>query len=148
MKKVILLAVTLIAFASLAQAGPKEDAHQVVANWSKAFTDGDVDAIAKVYAPEALMIGTLGKVVLTKPEQIRQYFDVALNRDKPRTAKLDSSETLVVDDSTVVITGFDTLTSTKDGQQIVAKGRVTFVVAKRGSDWKIVHLHRSPLPQT
>ena len=86
--------------------------------------------------------------MLTKPEQIRQYFDVALNRDKPRTARLDSSEALVVDDDTVLIAGFDTITSTKDGQQVVTKGRVTFVVAKRGSDWMIVHLHRSPLPQT
>ena len=129
-------------------AGPKEDAQQVVAKWSKAFTDGDVDAIASLYAPDALMIGTLGKTVLTKPEQIRQYFDVALNRDKPRTASLDSSEALLIDDKTVVIAGFDTVTSTKDGQQIVAKGRVTFVVARRGTDWLIVHLHRSPLPQT
>jgi uncharacterized protein (TIGR02246 family) len=149
MKKVILFAVILIASVSLAHAGPKEDAHQVVANWSKAFTDGDVDAIAKLYAPEALMIGTMGKVVLTKPEEIRKYFEAAFKSiDKPRTANLDSSEALVVDDNTVVIAGFDTITGTRDGQQIIAKGRVTFVVAKRGPDWMIVHLHRSPLPQT
>ena len=116
--------------------------------WGKAFTNADVDAIAKLYAPDALMIGTFGKVVLTKPEQIRKYFDVALNTDKPRTATLDSSENLVVDDTTVVIAGFDTITGTKDGQQTIGKGRVTFVVAKRGSDWMIVHLHRSPLPAT
>ena len=72
MKKVILLAVILIASVTLAHAGPKEDARQVVANWSKAFTDGDVDTIAKLYAPDALMIGTMGKVVLTKPEEIRK----------------------------------------------------------------------------
>lgn len=146
--RTFLTMVMLMSSISLAQAGPKEDAQQVVAKWSKAFTDGDVDAIARLYAPDALMIGTLGKAVLTKPEQIRQYFDVALNRDKPRTASLDSSEALVIDDNTVVIAGFDTVTSTKDGQQIVAKGRVTFVVARRGADWLIVHLHRSPLSQT
>jgi uncharacterized protein (TIGR02246 family) len=146
--RTLLTAVLLMSSISLADAGPKEDAQQVVAKWSKAFTDADVDAIAKLYAPDALMIGTQGKVVLTKPEQIRQYFDVALNRDKPRTATLDSSEALVIDDNTVVITGFDTVTSTKDGQQVAAKGRVTFVVARRGAGWMIVHLHRSPLPQT
>ena len=140
--------VMLMSSISLAHAGPKEDALAVVAKWSKAFSAGDVDAIAKLYAPDALMIGTLGKSVLTKPEQIRQYFDVALNRDKPRTASLDRSEALVIDDGTVVITGFDTITSTRDGQQVAAKGRVTFVLAKRGTDWMIVHLHRSPLPQT
>jgi uncharacterized protein (TIGR02246 family) len=107
-----------------------------------------VDGIAKLYALDALMIGTFGKVVMTKPEQIRKYFEVALNTDKPRSATLNSSEALVVDDSTVVIAGFDTITGVKDGQPTAAMGRVTFVVAKRGSDWVIVHLHRSPLPTT
>ena len=141
-------AVMFIASVSLAHAGPKEDARQVVANWSKAFSDGDADAIAKLYAPEALMIGTLGKVVLTKPEEIHKYFEAAFKSvDKPRTANLDNSEALVADDNTVVIAGFDTITGMRDGQQIIAKGRVTFVIAKRGPDWMIVHLHRSPLPQ-
>ena len=142
----ILSAIMLVASVSLAHAGPKEDAYQVVEKWSKAFTEGDVDTIAKLYATDALMIGTLGKVVLTKPDQIHRYFEAALN--KPRTATLDSSEALPVDDNTVIIAGFDTLTGMKDGQQIVSKGRVTFVVAKRGANWMIVHLHRSPLPQT
>jgi hypothetical protein len=88
----------------------------------------------------------LGKVVLTKPEEIRRYFDVALNTNKPRSASLNSSEALVVDDSTVIISGFDTVTGVKDGQPVIGLGRVTFVVARRGSDWLIVHLHRSPLP--
>jgi uncharacterized protein (TIGR02246 family) len=144
----ILAVMSLIASISAANAGPKEDAYQIVQRWGAAFTNADVDAIAKLYAPDALMIGTAGKTVLTKPEQIRQYFEVALNADKPRTAKLDSSEALVVDDNTVIIAGFDTITATKDGQQITARGRVTFVVAKRGADWMIVHLHRSPLPST
>jgi uncharacterized protein (TIGR02246 family) len=144
----ILSAVTLLASVSLAHAGPREDAYQVVEKWSKAFTDADVDGIAKLYAPDALMIGTFGKAVMTKPEQIRKYFDVALNTDKPRTAKLNSSEALVVDDNTVIITGFDTIIGVKDGQPTVGMGRVTFVVARRGSDWMIVHLHRSPLPTT
>jgi hypothetical protein len=78
-----LSAMALIASVSLAHAGPKEDAYQVVEKWGKAFTDADVDAIAKLYAPDALMIGTFGKVVMTKPEQIHKYFDVALNTDQP-----------------------------------------------------------------
>ena len=93
------------------------------------------------------MIGTVGKVVLTKPEEIFQYFNLNLNNNKPRTARLTSSEALVVDDSTVVIAGFDKITGVKDGQPINSLGRVTFVLSKRGADWKIVHLHRSLLPQ-
>jgi uncharacterized protein (TIGR02246 family) len=144
----ILLAMTLTASVSSAHAGPKEDAYQVVEKWGKAFTTSDVDAIVRLYAQDALMIGTLGKVVLTKPEEIRKYFEIALNTNKPRSASLNSSEALVVDDATVIISGFDTVTGVKDGQPVIGLGRVTFVVAKRGSDWLIVHLHRSPLPAT
>lgn len=146
--KNFLTAMMLVATVSLAHAGPKEDAYRIVEKWSRAFTDADVDAIAKLYAPDALMIGTLGKAVLTKPEQIRSYFEVALNTNKPRTAILNSSEALVVDDNTVIISGFDTVTGVKDGQTIIGMGRVTFVIARRGSDWTIVHLHRSPMPTT
>jgi uncharacterized protein (TIGR02246 family) len=131
---------------SSAKAGPKEFAYQVVENWGKAFTEADVDGIARLYAPDALMIGTFGKEVLSKPEQIRDYFNVALNRGKPRTATLISSEALVVDEATVVIAGFDAITSMKDGRSVEIKGRVTFVVARRDSNWMIVHLHRSPSP--
>jgi len=142
----ILSVLTLIASVSLAHAGPKEDAYEIVEKWDKAITDGDVDAITRLYAPDATMIGTFAKAVMTKPEQIHAYFEVALNNDdKPRTAILNSGEASVIDDTTVVLAGFDTLTITKNGEQIAYKGRVTFVIAKRGSSWQIVHLHRSPL---
>jgi uncharacterized protein (TIGR02246 family) len=127
---------------------PKNAAYNVVAAWSAAFTAANVDAIAKLYTVDATMIGTFGTVVMTRPEQIRNYFDVALNKDRPRTATLNSSEAVVLDDNTVMIAGFDTVTSVKDGQPVSMKGRVTFVVAKRGADWMIVHLHRSPMPAT
>jgi uncharacterized protein (TIGR02246 family) len=130
-----------------AYADPREAACQVIAKWGTAFGEADVDGIAALYAPDALMIGTSGTTVLTKPEQIRNYFDIALNTGRPRTATLDSSEVLVIDNDTVVIAGLDIITSTREGQPVAARGRVTFVVARRGSEWKIVHLHRSPMPQ-
>jgi hypothetical protein len=34
----------------------------------------------------------------------------------------------------------------RDGKTISAPGRVTFIVAKRGAEWKIVHFHRSGMP--
>ena len=139
----------LLAAVSMAQAGPKEDASQIVENWSKAFVDADLDGIAKLYAPEATMIGTFGKVVMTKPEQIRKYFEAAMLNSRPNNVTLQSTETLVVDDNTVVLSGLDNISGVmKDGQPYSSLGRVTFVLAKRGPDWRIIHLHRSPLPKT
>ena len=143
----MLIAVALFAsLCSTAIAGPKEDALQVVEKWAKAFTDSDVDGIVKLYAPDALFLGTGSKTVVVKPEEIRKYFEQALLSNRPRGAKLDSNSVMVVSDTAVVVTGLDTVTGVRDGKPTSANGRVTFVVGKRDSDWQIVHFHRSAMP--
>jgi uncharacterized protein (TIGR02246 family) len=119
---------------------------QVLEQWTKAFTDSDVDGIVKLYAPDALFLGTGSKTVVTKPEEIRQYFERVLLSNRPWGAKLGDHAVLAVSDTVVVVTGLDTVTSVRDGKPVSANGRVTFVVAKRGSDWQIVHFHRSAMP--
>jgi uncharacterized protein (TIGR02246 family) len=144
----LLIAVGL--FASLCStviAGPKEDALQVVEKWAKAFTDSDVDGIVKLYAPDATFLGTGSKTVVVKPEEIRKYFEQALLSNRPRGAKLDSHSAMEVSDTAVVVTGLDTVTGVRDGQPVSANGRVTFVIGKRGSNWQIVHFHRSAMPK-
>jgi len=144
----MLIAVALLAsLCSTAIAGPKEDALQVVEKWAKAFTDSDVDGIVKLYAPDALFLGTGSKTVVVKPEEIRKYFEQALLSNRPRGARLDSHSAMVVSDTAVVVTGLDTVTGVRDGTPTSANGRVTFVVGKRGSDWQIVHFHRSAMPK-
>jgi uncharacterized protein (TIGR02246 family) len=143
-----LLAITLFgSFCSMAIAGPKEDALEVVGKWAKAFTDSDVDAIVKLHAPDALFMGTGSKTVVVKSEEIRQYFEQALLNNRPRGATLDSYSATVLSDSAVVVTGLDTVTGVRDGKPTSANGRVTFVIARRGSDWQIVHFHRSAMPR-
>ena len=53
---------------------------------------------------------------------------------------------MLLSDTAVVIAGLDTMTGVRDGQTLRNGGRVTFVVAKRDSDWQIVHFHRSAMP--
>ncbi len=143
----LLVAIALITlFCSTAIAGPKEEALQVLEKWTKAFTDSDVDSIVKLYAPDALFLGTGSKTVVTKPEGIRTYFEQAFLRIKPPGASLGDHSVMVLSDTFVVVTGLDTITGVRDGTPFSANGRVTFVVAKRDSDWQIVHFHRSAMP--
>src|SRR5712692_4454089 len=143
----LLVAIALItSLSSVATAGPKEEALQVLEKWTKAFTDSDVDGIVKLYAPDALFLGTGSKTVVTKPEEIRQYFERALLSNRPRGAKVGDHSVMVLSDTVVVVTGLDTVTGVREGTPVSANGRVTFVVAKRGSDWQIVHFHRSAMP--
>jgi uncharacterized protein (TIGR02246 family) len=144
--RTFLTVVAFFASLSSAAAGPKEEALQVLEKWSKAFTDSDVDAIVKLYAPDALFLGTGSKTVVVRPEGIRNYFEAALLTNKPRGATLGDYAAMSLSDTAVVITGLDTVTGVRDGKPFSANGRVTFVVAKRGSDWQIVHFHRSAMP--
>jgi uncharacterized protein (TIGR02246 family) len=137
----------LASFSSAAIAGPKEEALAVLEEWTKAFAASDVDAIVNLNAPDALFMGTGSKTVVTDPAAIRKYFEGALLTRKPRAAPISSSEVMVLSDTAVLIAGLNTSTGVLDGKTFSNPGRVTFVIAKRGSDWKIVHFHRSAMPQ-
>ena len=146
MRKLLLVVALFVPLCSTAIAGPKEDALQVLEKWTKAFTDSDVDGIVRLYAPDALFLGTGSKTVVVKPEEIRNYFAQGLLNNRPRGARLGDYSVMVLSDTAVVVTGLDTVTGVRDGKPTSANGRVTFIVAKRGSDWQIVHFHRSAMP--
>ena len=88
MRKLLVAVALITSLCSTAIAGPKEEALQVLEKWTKAFTDSDVDGIVKLYAPDALFLGTGSKTVVTKPEGIRTYFEQAFLRIKPPGANL------------------------------------------------------------
>jgi uncharacterized protein (TIGR02246 family) len=144
--RAFLSAIAFLATLSTAAIAPKEEALQVLEKWAKAFTDSDVDGIVRLYAPDALFLGTGSKTVVVKPEGIRTYFENALLNNRPRSATLGDYVPMTLSDTAVVITGLDTVTGVRDEKPFSAVGRVTFVVAKRGADWQIVHFHRSAMP--
>lgn len=145
MRRFLVVFLFLASFGA-AIAGPKEEAKQVVNQWTQAFTESDVDGIVKLYAADALFFGTGSKTLFTKPDEIRKYFEAALLNNRPRGATVGDHSILVLSDTTVVITGMDTVTGTKDGNIYSANGRVTFVIEKRAPGWQIVHFHRSAMP--
>jgi uncharacterized protein (TIGR02246 family) len=147
MRTLLLAAAFFASLCSTATAGPKDDALQVLEKWAKAFSDSDVDGIVKLYASDTTFLGTGSKTVVVKSEEIRKYFEQALLNNRPRGAKLGSFSAMELSDTAVVVTGLDTVTGVRDGTPFSANGRVTFVVAKRGSEWQIVHFHRSAMPK-
>jgi uncharacterized protein (TIGR02246 family) len=129
-----------------AMAGPKEDALSVLDKWTNAFAASDVDGIVKLYSPDALFMGTGSKTVVKDTAGIRKYFEDALLTRRPRAAPISSSEVMVLSDTAVLVTGLNDSTGVLDGKPFSNAGRVTFVMAKRGSEWLIVHFHRSAMP--
>ena len=128
-------------------AGPREEALAVLEKWTNAFADSDVDAIVKLYAPDALFMGTGSKTVVTNPAEIRKYFEEALLTRRPRGAPMRDQSTMALSDDVMVVAGLNDSTGVADGKPFSNPGRVTFVLAKRGADWQIVHFHRSAMPR-
>ena len=131
------VAAALLACLCSAYAGPREDAIAVVQKWAEAFAASDVDAIVKLYAPDALFFGTGSKTLVTRPEDIRAYFEQALLSNRPRGATLGEHVIHMTSEATAVVTGLDRVTGTKDGSR---------AMEKRGPAWFIVHFHRSAIP--
>lgn len=147
MRSSILAIAVSASLVSTALAGPREDALHVVERWAKAFADSDVDGIVRLYAPDALFIGTGSKTVVIEPQAIRRYFEDALLTRRPRAAPLTDPAVMVLSDYVVVVTGLNASTGVLDGKPFSNPGRVTFVIAKRGAEWRIVHFHRSAMPK-
>lgn len=77
---------------------------------------------------------------------IRRYFEQALLNNRPRSATLGEHVVAELADDTVLVTGLDITTSVRAGERVSTPGRVTWVLAKRAEHWRIVHFHRSALP--
>ena len=146
MRELKILCLSFIFLGSSAFAGPKEDAFQVVERWAKAFTEADVDTIVSLYASDAVFMGTSSKTIVTQPEDIKKYFQVALLGSRRFVATFVESSVTPVSETAFVVTALDKIAVTVDGKTQDVFGRVTFVVAKREAGWKIVSFHRSAMP--
>ncbi len=145
MRNLKTLCLSLI-FRRSAAAGQSEDAIQVVERWAKAFTEADVDTIVSLYASDVVFIGTGSKTIVSKPEDIRQYFKEALLGSRRFSVTLVETSVAHVSETVFVVTALDKLAASADGKTQDLFGRVTFVLAKRESGWKIVNFHRSAMP--
>lgn len=147
MRAIMSIVILCASLSSVALAGPKDDALSVLEKWSSAFAASDVDGIVKLYAPDALFMGTGSKTVVTETQAIRKYFENALLTRRPRAAPISSQDVMVLSDNAVLVTGLNDSTGVLDGKPFSNPGRVTFVIAKRGPEWLIVHFHRSAMPR-
>jgi hypothetical protein len=138
-----------IAWSTLVQAGPKEDALAAYDKFFTSFTTGNQIQLAALFAPEALFYGTGSAEVVTTPEGVVAYFTEALSgaRGEVKARPFDN-KALVLSDSVVAISGKWQSERTLDGTMVTAgPSRVTVVMQKRGDKWLIVQFHNSPTPK-
>ena len=122
-----------------------------VTKWFSYICSGFDQKIVDLYSSDITFFSTSGDELITDLNGVSHYF--AMNEEKFKNTNFDtctliSPKIKIMSDSSAVVTGIDEFTgSDQDGQNIVINGRQTFVLNKEGSHWKIVHHHRSKIPQ-
>jgi len=132
---------------SPAFAGPKEDAYRAVETWAAAFNAHDLDKIVAVYAPNALVLGTLSPGLASSTDDLRAYFKRSVAAKSE--VKLGENSAVVISPDAVVFAGFYEFSRPgADGAPPkVNPARYSIVLVKQGKEWKIVHHHSSPRPK-
>ncbi len=117
----------------------------VIEHWATAFNANDAQAVVKLYATDATLLGTLSPMLADNTESIQKYF----SRLPGSGFKVNIGEhrTVTLGDNAALATGFYDFTAIQDGKPIPLPARFTIVVMKRGNDWLIVHHHSSRRPE-
>jgi len=126
-------------------ATPREDGFEMADDWAAAFNTGNVEKIVALYAPEALVLGTVSPSLTTTPDGLRKYFGASSKAKSQVT--LGEKAVAVLSNDAVAMTGFYEFSRTVGGKQVVTPARFTFIMVRREGTWKIVHHHSSVRPK-
>ena len=139
-RSVLVLAVLTLT-SVFATAGPADDAGAVVERWVTAFNSNDVDALVRLYAPDAILVGSTGLSLKEGSEAIRGYFArLAKSGDK---VVIGDRKIIVLDDNVSYATGFYEFSAVRNGEVRKSWAGFSMVLVKHGNDWLIAHHHSS-----
>jgi uncharacterized protein (TIGR02246 family) len=136
----LFMSLSLAAFA-----GPAEEANAVIDKWAASYSANDVEAIVKLYTPDAVFLGTTSPIIADTPETRRAYF--ARLPGTGNKSAIAERRTIVISDTAVVGTGFYNFIIMRDGKANENANRFTMLLVKRDNEWLIAHHHSSSRPK-
>jgi uncharacterized protein (TIGR02246 family) len=139
----LVLLVSMVAVRS-ANAGPAEDANSALDRFSAAYTANDVEALARLYAANAILLGTNSPIISEGRDAVRAYFTNLKLAGSGNKNEIQERRTIVINDNAVVVTGFYQFTRMAGGKPVPAPARFTVLLTKVDGQWVIAHQHSSP----
>jgi uncharacterized protein (TIGR02246 family) len=141
----VLLVASLAACANL-QPDAKIQAIQDATNaWRDAYDRHRPEAIAGLYANDAVLWGTLSTTPVTTNAGLIEYFARAASI--PQAHVIINATYIRVMDDFATNSGTYTFVSTEDGQVVTRPARFTFTYRRLDGRWLIVAHHSSLLPR-
>ena len=144
--RALLLALIALAPTQIS-AAPADDAAAVFAKWKAAYDANDNVAVARLYAPNAILHGTRSHNVTVGRDAITKYFTIVVGTGNK--VEFREREIMVVNDSTVLAVGFNDFMRNVGGKLNPEPARFSILLVKQGNEWLIAHHHsslRPPLP--
>jgi uncharacterized protein (TIGR02246 family) len=131
--------------APLARADARADVEAATAKWIDAFNRKNEADIVKLYAPDAVFLGTSSPVIRDDPKLVAEYFRSLATLGADARNAVGEHRVQIYGDI-AINSGYYTLTRTQDGKLTQSPARFSFVYQKRGGEWLIVSHHSSALP--
>jgi uncharacterized protein (TIGR02246 family) len=117
------------------------------AEWIATFNTRAPVRISALYAPDAVLWGTVSQTLRTTPQEILEYFEESsAKRPKLRMFLGEYHVRLYGDIATN--SGYYTSRNPVDGQEVVIPMRFTFTYRREGERWMIVNHHSSRFAST
>lgn len=142
---------TLMAAIAFAQQKSDETVAREVADatteWITTFNTRDPVRISALYAPDAVLWGTVSKTIRTTPEEILEYFTESSTR-RPNLRMFLGEYHVRLHGDIATNSGYYTSRNPVDGQEVVIPMRFTFTYRKEGDRWMIVNHHSSRFAST
>ena len=136
----------LLAFvATDASAGPKEDVAAATTKWGDTLGQNDPDKVVALYAPDAVLWGTLSPTLRADRAALRDYF-VGAFKALPNLKVTFGEQVIRVYGTTAINTGYYTFSFVRDGEPKTLPARYSFAFVKDGENWMIVDHHSSAMP--
>ena len=139
------LSTTIFLIATGASAGPKEDVATATMKWGETLGQNDPDKVLALYAPDAVLWGTLSPTVRADRAALRDYFVTAF-KVLPNLKVAFGEQLIRVYGTTAVNTGYYTFSFVKDGEPKTLPARYSFTLVKDRDNWMIVDHHSSAMP--
>ena len=116
------------------------------AEWISTFNTRDPVRISALYAPDAILWGTVSKTIRTTPAEILEYFEES-SAMRPDLRMFLGEYHVRIYDEIAINSGYYTSRNPVDGKEVVIPMRFTFTYRKDGDRWMIINHHSSRFAQ-
>ena len=112
------------------------------AEWISTFNTRDAARISALYAPDAILWGTVSRTLRTTPGEILEYFEES-SATRPNLRIILGEYHVRLFGDIAINSGYYSSHNPIEGKDVVIPMRFTFTYRRQGARWLIVNHHSS-----